>query len=162
MDVCRSLAEAPADFGPSALTIGNFDGVHAGHRKILRRLVGLARETGWKPSVLTFDPHPTRVVAPERTPPLLTTPLRRAALMREEGVEQVVILPFDPQVARLSPEDFMRDIVMGRLGGRAALVGANFRFGRRHAGDFHTLQELGRQFGFETETVESVSCRGKW
>ena len=161
MKIYRSLAEVPADFGPSALTIGNFDGVHMGHRNILRRLVALARNRGWKPSVLTFDPHPTRVVAPERTPPLLTTPERRAGLMREEGVEQVLVLPFLPEVARLAPEDFMRDIVTGRLGARAVLVGANFRFGHRHAGDFHTLQELGRRYGCETEIVEAVTCRGQ-
>src|ERR1017187_2489030 len=115
MRVYRSLAEVPANFGPSALTIGNFDGVHTGHRRILRRLVALAGQRGWKPSVLTFDPHPTRVVAPERTPPLLTSPLRRAELMREEGVEEALILPFVPEVARLSPEDFVREIVVGRL-----------------------------------------------
>jgi riboflavin kinase/FMN adenylyltransferase len=159
--VYRSLAEVPANFGPSALTIGNFDGVHTGHRRILRRLVALAGQRGWKPSVLTFDPHPTRVVAPERTPPLLTSPLRRAELMREEGVEQALILPFVPEVARLSPEDFVREIVVGRLGARAALVGANFRFGHRHAGDFRALEELGRRFGCETEIVDAVSCRGR-
>ncbi len=159
MEIYRSLAGVPADFGPSALTIGNFDGVHMGHRKILRRLVALTREREWKPSVLTFDPHPTRVVAPERTPPLLTTPARRAELMREEGVEQVLILPFLPEVARLSPEAFVRDIVVGRLGARSALVGANFRFGHRHAGDFHTLRELGRRYGCETEIVDAVTCR---
>jgi riboflavin kinase/FMN adenylyltransferase len=161
MRVYRSLAEVPANFGPSALTIGNFDGVHTGHRRILRRLVALAGQRGWKPSVLTFDPHPTRVVAPERTPPLLTSPLRRAELMREEGVEQALILPFVPEVARLSPEDFVREIVVGRLGARAALVGANFRFGHRHAGDFRALEELGRRFGCGTEIVDAVSCRGR-
>src|ERR1035438_6713349 len=145
MRIYRSLAEVPADFGPSALTIGNFDGVHRGQRRILRRLEALAKERGWKPSVLTFDPHPTRVVAPERTPTLLTSPLRRAESMREEGGEQVLILPFVPEVARLTPEEFVREIVVGRLGARAALVGANFRFGHRHAGDFHTLKELGRK-----------------
>jgi riboflavin kinase/FMN adenylyltransferase len=161
MRIYRSLAEVPADFGPSALTIGNFDGVHRGHRRILRRLVALAKERGWKPSVLTFDPHPTRVVAPERTPPLLTSPLRRAESMREEGVEQVLILPFVPEVARLTPEEFVREIVVGRLGARAALVGANFRFGHRHAGDFHTLKELGRKYGYQTEIVDPVTCRGR-
>jgi riboflavin kinase/FMN adenylyltransferase len=161
MRIYRSLAEVPADFGPSALTIGNFDGVHRGHRRILRRLVALAKERGWKPSVLTFDPHPTRVVAPERTPTLLTSPLRRAESMREEGVEQVLILPFVPEVARLTPEEFVREIVVGRLGARAALVGANFRFGHRHAGDFHTLKELGRKYGYQTEIVDPVTCRGR-
>ena len=81
MTIYRSLAEVPADFGPSALTIGNFDGVHAGHRRILRRLREVAEQRGWKASVLTFNPHPTRVVAPERTPHLMTSPDRRAELM---------------------------------------------------------------------------------
>jgi riboflavin kinase/FMN adenylyltransferase len=101
------------------------------------------------------------VVAPERTPTLLTSPLRRAESMREEGVEQVLILPFVPEVARLTPEEFVREIVVGRLGARAALVGANFRFGHRHAGDFHTLKELGRKYGYQTEIVDPVTCRGR-
>ncbi len=77
--IFRSLEEAKPIFGPSALTIGNFDGVHAGHRRILRRVGELARENGWKPSVLTFDPHPTKVVAPTRSPRLMTTPEQRYA-----------------------------------------------------------------------------------
>ncbi len=161
MRVYRSLAEVPADFGPSALTIGNFDGVHTGHRRILRRLVALAGERGWKPSVLTFDPHPARVVAPERAPLLLTSPARRVELMAEEGVSQALILPFVPEVAHLSPERFVEEIVVNRLGARAALVGDNFRFGYRHAGDVRALQELGRRFGYGVEVVAAVSWRGR-
>src|SRR3954467_10526753 len=101
MNIYRSLAETPADFGPSALSIGNFDGVHFGHRRILSRVREIAAARGWKPSVLTFDPHPTRVVAPQRTPPLLTSPERRAVLMCEEGIEQVLILPFTKELALL-------------------------------------------------------------
>src|SRR5689334_18784493 len=108
MQVYRSLEQVPPGFGPSALTIGNFDGVHYGHRRILRRLKEIARERGWKPSVLTFDPHPTRVVAPDRAPRLMTSPERRAELMQEEGIEQVLILPFTTQLACLSPEEFVR------------------------------------------------------
>ena len=108
MKIYRSVTETPPDFGPSALSIGNFDGVHYGHRRIFRRVKQLADERGWKPSVLTFDPHPTRVVAPERSPLLMTSPERRAELMRDEGVEQVLILPFTPEIARLSPEEFVR------------------------------------------------------
>src|SRR4029077_15560361 len=103
MKIYHSLDEVPADFGPSALTIGNFDGVHLGHRRILKRVVAVAAEQGWKPSVLTFDPHPTRIVAPERAPRLLTRPERRAELMREEKIEQVLILPFTLEVAQLTP-----------------------------------------------------------
>ena len=161
MKIYHSLAEVPADFGPCALTIGNFDGVHFGHRRILRRLKSLADARGWKPSVLTFDPHPTRVVAPERTPPLLTSPEGRAELMREEGIQQVLILPFTPELAVLTPEEFARQLLVARLDARAVLVGENFRFGHRHAGNVRVLAELGRRLGFETEIVPSVACRGR-
>jgi riboflavin kinase/FMN adenylyltransferase len=161
MNIYRSLEDAPADFGPSALTIGNFDGVHCGHRRILRRLVALASANGWKPSVLTFDPHPTRVVAPERAPRLLTTPDRRAALMEEEGIAQVLILPFTPEFARMTPEEFARDLLARRLRTRVVLVGENFRFGHRHAGDAAMLAALGRELGFDTQVVRAVRCRGR-
>src|SRR5213078_1257028 len=99
----------------------NFDGVHYGHRQILRRVRAIAAARSWKPSVLTFDPHPTRVVAPGRTPPLLTTPEERAALMRDEGIEQVLILSFTLELAHLSPEDFVTRILAESLGARAVL-----------------------------------------
>ena len=161
MKIYRSLAEVPREFGPSALTIGNFDGVHYGHRRILRRLRELASEHDWKPSVLTFDPHPTRIVAPDRTPPLLTSPETRANLMREEGIAQVLILPFTRELSQLSPEQFVKDLLVDKLGARAVLVGDNFRYGHRHAGDVKLLAELGRKFGFLTEIVLAVSCRGR-
>ena len=161
MDVYRSLAEVPANFGPAALTIGNFDGVHYGHRTILKRVVALAREKGWKASVLTFDPHPACVVAPERAPRLLTTPERRVELMRDEGIDQVLILPFTPELARWTPEEFARQLLVARLTARAVLVGANFRFGNRQRGDVRVLAELGRQLGFETIAIPAVSCRGR-
>jgi riboflavin kinase/FMN adenylyltransferase len=161
MDVYRSLAEVPANFGPAALTIGNFDGVHYGHRHILKRVVVLAREKGWKASVLTFDPHPACVVAPDRAPRLLTTPSRRVELMREEGIDQVLILPFTPEIARWTPEEFSRQLLAERLNARAVLVGANFRFGNRQSGDVTVLAELGRQLGFETVAIPAVSCRGR-
>jgi riboflavin kinase / FMN adenylyltransferase len=161
MRIYRSLAEAGADFGPSALTIGNFDGVHVGHRRILKRTAALARERGWKASALTFDPHPTRVVAPERTPRLLTTPERRVELMAEEGIEQVLILPFTPEVAALAPEEFARPVISEALGARAVLVGENFRFGKRQAGTVQLLEELGRELGFVTEVIPTATCRGR-
>lgn len=161
MRIYRSLDEVPATFGPSALTIGNFDGVHIGHRQILRRLKRLADAHVWKPSVLTFDPHPLSVVAPGRAPHLMTPPDRRAELMRAEGIEQVLILPFTGELAQVSPEDFVRRIVVGRLAARAVLVGDNFRFGHRHAGDVRLLEALGHELGFLTEVIHAVSCRGR-
>jgi riboflavin kinase/FMN adenylyltransferase len=158
--IYRTLDEVPVDFGPSALTIGNFDGVHAGHRRILRRVKELADANGWKASVLTFDPHPTKLVAPSRTPRLMTTPEQRAASMAEEGIEQVLILPFTHEVAQLTPEEFTRRILAGRLEARAVLVGDNFRFGHKQAGDTRALEELGRKYRFITEIVPSVKKRG--
>ena len=161
MRIYRSLAEIPRDFGPSAVTIGNFDGVHFGHRQILRRVKAIADEHGWKASVLTFNPHPTRIVAPDRTPPLLTSPEARAALMAEEGIENVVILPFTPDVALWTPEEFVRRLLVDAMGARAVLVGDNFRFGHKAAGTVAMLAELGKRMGFTTEVVPAISCRGR-
>jgi riboflavin kinase/FMN adenylyltransferase len=158
--IFRRLDEVPPDFGPSALTIGNFDGVHAGHRRIFRRVRELAAANGWKPSVLTFDPHPTRVVAPQRPPRLMTSCDERAALMAEEGIEQVLILPFDARISQLSPEQFVQEILVGRLGVRAVAVGDNFRFGHKQAGNIPVLRELGERFGFTTEVISAVTVRG--
>jgi len=150
--IYRSLAEVPEDFGPCAISIGNFDGVH---------VVKIARAEGWKAAALTFDPHPTKLVAPERAPRLLTTLDQRARLMLEQGIDQTLVLPFTPDVARLSPEEFVRDILVNKLKTRAALVGANFHFGHKAAGNAETLEELGEQFSFETEIVQPVVRRGR-
>jgi riboflavin kinase/FMN adenylyltransferase len=153
---------APQDgFGPSALTIGNFDGVHAGHRRIFRRVAEIGRANGWKPSVLTFDPHPAVVVAPDRAPLLLSSPGQRCEWMQAEGIEQVVILPFDRELSLLGPEEFVRRILVESLGVKAVLVGDNFRFGNRAAGDAHLLMELGKSLGFVTEIVAGVRQRGR-
>ncbi|HUB81509.1 MAG TPA: bifunctional riboflavin kinase/FAD synthetase [Bryobacteraceae bacterium] len=160
MRLYRSLDEVPADFGPCALTIGNFDGVHFGHRRILKQAVALAAERGWKSAVLTFDPHPTQVVAPDRTPVLLTSPAHRAELMDEEGIDEVLILPFTHEIAHLSPEEFVRQLLVDRLGVRAVLVGDNFCFGYRQSGNVRLLAELGARLGFETRIVPAVKWRG--
>jgi riboflavin kinase/FMN adenylyltransferase len=158
--VFHSLDEVPADFGPSALTIGNFDGVHSGHRRILRCVREIAEKRNWKASVLTFDPHPATVVAPARAPKLMTLPEQRCALMRGEGIEQVLILPFTTDVARLTAEDFVEQVLVRKLGARAIVVGENFRFGHKQAGDTRLLRVLGDRLGFVTEVVTAVSCRG--
>lgn len=159
--IYTSLEEIPADFGPSALTVGNFDGVHAGHRRIMQRVLEVARERGLKPGVLTFDPHPTRVVAPARSPALMTTPVERCMLMGEIGIEQALILPFHGGIAQLTPEEFVRGILVEKLGAAAVLVGDNFRFGHKQAGNAVVLAELGRKYGFATEIVGAITLRGR-
>jgi riboflavin kinase / FMN adenylyltransferase len=158
--IFRSLEEASGTFGPSALTIGNFDGVHAGHRRILRRVSEVAREGGSNPSALTFDPHPAKIVAPARSVRLMTTPEQRCRLMEQEGIRQALILPFTSEIAGMSPEEFVSRIVAGALGATAVLVGENFRFGHKQAGDVGLLRELGSRFGFLTEVVAAVTLRG--
>ena len=159
--IYRSLADLSSDFGPCAVTIGNFDGVHLAHQQILLRVETIARKHDWKSAALTFDPHPTKLVAPDRAPRLLTTPDERARLIESHGIDRVLILPFTLEIARLSPEEFARDILAGQLKARAVLVGDNFRFGHRAAGDARTLRELGQKYGFETEIVPAVTFRGR-
>ena len=159
--IYRSLRAVPDNFGPCALTIGNFDGVHTAHRQIIQRVVAIARLRGWNSAVLTFDPHPTRLVAPERAPRLLTTPEQRCELMRQEGIDRILILSFTPEIAKLTPDEFVRDIVVNQLKARAVLVGDNFRYGNRAAGDTATLRESGNRYGFVTEVAGAIHLRGR-
>jgi riboflavin kinase/FMN adenylyltransferase len=161
MRVFRSLDEVPPDFGPSALTIGNFDGVHAGHRRILRRVKEVAVERGLKASVLTFNPHPSKVVAPARAPRLMSSAEQRCALMREEGIDKVLIMPFDRQVAHLTPEQFVEQVLVQKLGVREVVLGHDFCFGYKQSGNVRVLEELGRKYGFTTEEVKAVTVRGR-
>ena len=160
MRVARSVAEA-AGFGPSGVTIGNFDGVHVGHQYLFRDVVAASLERGLLPTVLTFDPHPARVVAPDRAPRLLTTAEERCAFMKAQGMEQVLILPFTMEVARLTPEQFVEQILAQALRTKLVLVGENFRFGHKQAGDTRMLAELGQRFGYETRIMEAVKWRGR-
>jgi riboflavin kinase/FMN adenylyltransferase len=112
-----------------------------------------------KPSAVTFHPHPTVIVAPQRAPKLLTTPEERAELMGREGIGQVLILPFNREVAHMSPVEFAGDVLREALGARGVVVGDNFHFGSRQGGNTETLVELGMQFGFEVEVVAPVTRR---
>jgi riboflavin kinase / FMN adenylyltransferase len=160
MRIFRSLEEARTSFAPSAVTIGNFDGVHTAHHELMRTVVRLARECGARPSALTFSPHPTEVVAPERAPLLLSSPTERCALMQQDGIEQVLILPFNSHLSSLEPEAFFREVLIGDLGARAVVVGDNFLFGKRQCGDVRTLRALGETFGVRVGIVPSVKWRG--
>jgi riboflavin kinase/FMN adenylyltransferase len=156
----RSLAEVPADFGPSVLAVGNFDGVHAGHRVILRRVSAIARERDFTPAVLTFDPHPARVLAPERAPKLISTIAQRLRRMESEGVEAAMLLAFSPELARLSPEEFARTVLVEKLHARVVIIGEDFRFGYRQSGDLGTMRVLGEKLGFEVESAGTIQRRG--
>jgi riboflavin kinase/FMN adenylyltransferase len=159
--VFRTPEAVPAGYGPSALTIGNFDGVHVGHARILAEVVAAARRERWQAVALTFDPHPTRVVAPERAPKLLTTLETRLRLLEQAGLDAALVLPFTPEVARLEPEGFVRQVVLGKLCSRMVVVGANFRFGRGQRGTVDLLREWGGRLGYEVRVIEPVYRRGE-
>src|ERR1700728_2551820 len=142
MRIFRFAAEVPANFGPSIVTIGNFDGVHVGHRQIMRRVVALAREKDCTPTVLTFDPHPARVLAPDRAPKLLMTVDQRLRNLEGEGIEAVFLIPFSIEFAKLTPEEFVEQVLVRTLKASVVLVGEDFRFGYKQAGNLDTLREL--------------------
>lgn len=149
------------ELAPCALAIGNFDGVHLGHRGILEKTRALATEHGLQAVVLTFDPHPMKIVAPERLPKLLTTPAQRHALFEQCGFDQTIVLEFTPQVAQLSAEQFMSQVLAGKLHARWIVVGENFRFGHRGSGNIGVLRQLGERYGFRAVSVEPVRIGGQ-
>jgi riboflavin kinase/FMN adenylyltransferase len=157
MRVFRSVGEVPAGFGPSVVTIGNFDGVHVGHRQIMRRVAALAGERGLTPAVLTFDPHPARVLAPDRAPRLLMTIDQRLRGMEAEGIEAVLLIPFSAEFAKLTPTEFVQQVLVDRLKARIVLVGQDFRFGHKQAGNIETLRELGARLGFDVEPIAGIA-----
>jgi len=145
----------------SVLAIGNFDGIHLGHQAILRSAVACARETGNVATALTFDPSPRKVLRPESAPLRLSTNRQRMEWFGLLGLEAAVVLPFTMDLARLSPEDFVSQILVQGLSVRAVLVGENFRFGHRQAGDVRFLRELGMRYGFEVVIIRPVAYRGE-
>ncbi|HSE72299.1 MAG TPA: bifunctional riboflavin kinase/FAD synthetase [Nocardioidaceae bacterium] len=154
MRIWRSLAEVPADLGRTVVTIGNFDGVHLGHQHVIRRAREKAVELGLGHVVaVTFDPHPIAVLRPEHAPPTLTTIEARADLLADAGVDDVLVVPFSREVAGWSPERFIEDILVDGLHAKAVVVGANFRFGSKAAGEVSTLRESGKSHDFVTEGI---------
>ncbi|HTU44268.1 MAG TPA: bifunctional riboflavin kinase/FAD synthetase [Bryobacteraceae bacterium] len=159
--VFRSLEEARGRVGPCALTIGNFDGVHRGHQALIGETLRYAKDAALNPAVLTFNPHPTAVVAPERVPELICTLDQRINLLAAAGAQNVIVLPFTTDVARLSPRQFVSQILCDALETKAVFVGENFRFGRRQRGTSDTLKLLGAEFAFIARIVEPVCLRGE-
>ena len=153
MRIWRSVDEVPADLGPTTVVIGNFDGVHLGHRHVVQRAREVADEDGLALVAVTFDPHPMAVLRPEHAPTSLTSLETRAELLGEAGADAVLALPFDRAIASWSPEEFIARVLVDGLHARAVVVGANFRFGNKAAGDVATLREAGRTHGFAAEGI---------
>lgn len=142
-------------------TVGNFDGIHTGQRRILDLVIGRARETGLGSAVVTFEPHPLSVLRPEEAPPLLTTPTQKERLLEETGIGALVVLRFTPRFSRLPGRRFVRDFLVGKLAVREVYVGSSFSFGRDREGDLSLLQTTGDSFGFAAFGFEEVSLGGE-
>jgi riboflavin kinase/FMN adenylyltransferase len=147
---------SPLGWPSPAVTVGNFDGVHRGHQALVSAAVARARETGGRAVVLTFDPHPARVLKPGRAPAALTTLAQKEEILGDLGVDLLAVLPFDASVAGLSPEAFARTVLHGVLGASDVVVGESFRFGHRRAGDARALLALGERLGFSVQALPPV------
>ncbi|ETK35795.1 bifunctional riboflavin kinase/FAD synthetase [Microbispora sp. ATCC PTA-5024] len=157
MQSWHGLDDVPDDWGRSVVTIGVFDGVHLGHQRMVARAVETARSLGLLSVVVTFDPHPDEVVRPGSHPPQLTTPRRRTELLASLGVDAVCVLPFTLEFSRMSPDEFVQTALVDRLHAACVVVGENFRFGHKAAGDLETLRTLGEKYDFVAEGVPLVS-----
>ncbi|MBG6067307.1 bifunctional riboflavin kinase/FAD synthetase [Micromonospora ureilytica] len=156
----RGYDAAPGGWGRSVVTIGVFDGVHKGHQATIGHTVARARELGVQSVVVTFDPHPAEVVRPGSHPAVLTEPARKAELIEALGVDVLCVVPFTPEFSRLPAEQFVHDILVEHLHAALVVVGNNFRFGHRAAGDVALLERLGQTFGFGVEGNPLVAEAG--
>lgn len=157
----RSVEAARGKFGPGALAIGNFDGVHIGHRALLGETVRYASAHGIAPAALTFYPHPTAIVAPQHVPPLICSLEKRIQLLAAAGAERILVLPFTPEVAHMSPEEFVSRILVDALGTKAVFVGENFHFGHKQSGTPDVLRALAEQYGFFVRFLQPLAMRSE-
>ncbi|MDN3443359.1 bifunctional riboflavin kinase/FAD synthetase [Microbacterium sp. APC 3901] len=160
MIVFRDPSDVPVGFGPSVVAIGKFDGVHAGHRAVIRRLKEIAAQSGVRAVAVTFDRNPLAVLRPDRCPENVVTVERKLELLGELELDATLLLTFDAELAARSAEDFVASILTGALHVSTVLVGRDFRFGRGGAGDPDLLRELGPRYGFTVEVVDDVFLDG--
>ncbi|MET8138961.1 bifunctional riboflavin kinase/FAD synthetase [Sphaerisporangium sp. NPDC005288] len=153
----HGLDDVPGDWGRSVITIGVFDGVHQGHQRMVERAVAMAADLGAASVAITFDPHPDEVVRPGTHPPRLSTARHRIELLGALGVDAVCVLPFTLEFSQMSPDEFVQAVLVDRLHAAGVVVGENFRFGHKAAGDIETLRQLGEKYDFVAEGVPLVS-----
>ncbi|MEY4452876.1 MAG: hypothetical protein RIT51_554, partial [Actinomycetota bacterium] len=156
-----SLDQIDADFPETAVTIGKFDGVHLGHQALIADLVETAEEHGIASVVVTFDRHPDALLNPSAVKQPITGPIQKQFLIREAGADALLTLTFDEALSHLSPEEFVRQVLVEALKARWVLVGQSFRFGADGAGDVETLKSLGETFGFKVRVVAPVEVDGE-
>lgn len=161
MHCWTELAQVPPDFGPSVVTIGNFDGVHRGHREVLTRMVADARTAGIRAVAVTFDPHPRVLHQPERAPELITGVTDRLELLAETGLDAVLVQSYTWEFAKHTAEEFVRRFLVDGLRAVTVVVGRDVRFGWQNEGDLSTMLALGEKYGFSVEVIDDVSPPGE-
>lgn len=160
MKIFHQLSEF-AGFGPTIVSIGNFDGVHAGHTQVVNQIVKLGKERGLRSVALTFEPHPVRVLRPDAGMKLLTPTPEKLRLLGGLGLDAVLVLPFTQELCQMAPREFAREILHNGLHAREVHEGFNFRFGHKAAGDVSTLAGLGREMEFEVTVYPEMRRRGQ-
>ena len=160
MQVFRQLDDVPPDFGPTVVSVGNFDGVHRAHQEVVRHMAERARLFGGKAVVVTFEPHPLRILRPDVAPRLLTALPAKLKLLEQTHVDAVLVLPFTRDLSLMTADDFARRVLAETLHAREVHEGYNFHFGHKAQGNVNTLAELGRQFGFEARIYPEQLRRG--
>ena len=161
MQVFRKLDEIPAGFGPSLVSVGNFDGVHLAHSRVLEEIVARSRSGKTKSVVVTFEPHPMRILRPDSGLKLLTPTAERLRLLEKTEIDAVLLLPFTRDVSLMSPEEFARQILRDQLNAVEVHEGYNFHFGHKASGDVSLLTALGRELGFEVVVYPELRVRGE-
>jgi riboflavin kinase/FMN adenylyltransferase len=161
MQVYHKLEDVPADFGPSFLSVGNFDGVHRAHAHVLGEIVRRARQGGGKAVAVTFEPHPSRILRPDAGLKLLTPVPEKLRLLEGTGIDAVLMLPFGRDLSLMTPRQFAERILKKKLHAREVHEGYNFRFGHKAAGDVTLLMQLGAEMGFEVKVYAEEKLRGE-
>ena len=160
MRVFEGLAAVPSGFGPTAVTIGKFDGVHPGHRAVIAELKAVAAERDLVATVVTFDRNPLSLLAPDKCPESLVSNTKKLELLESAGVDATLVLEFDRAFSTQQPEEFVRSVLVDALRACVVFVGADFRFGARGSGNVELLDRLGRENGFEVRHVPEVVADG--
>jgi len=161
VQVWHKLEDVPTGFGPTLLSVGNFDGVHRAHARVLALIVGRARERGLKAVAVSFEPHPMRILRPDSGLKLLTPTPEKLRLLEATGLDAVLLLPFTRDLSLMTPQVFAHDILKEGLHAREIHEGYNFHFGNKAAGDVNLLAEFGREMDFEVKVYPELRLRGE-
>jgi riboflavin kinase/FMN adenylyltransferase len=161
MEIIRGLEDLKENYPNTVITIGNFDGLHLGHQKIIQTVLQESEDINGTSMVVTFDPHPMKILAPEREIKLLTTPKERERLIRTMGIHVLLCITFNEEFSQLMPDDFIDDILVKKINAKKVIVGQNYAFGKARKGTTELLRRRGRKYGFNVKVVRHAKFNGE-